>query len=278
LLNNKSNRTASRKTNKNYNKTSYNEVLAQLAIITNGHPKLNNAYKKSIEKSKKTWLADIKEIHKKYDTKPMHVTDGKPGIELYFTKMEDPNWLLLWDAENPRRIHTAVKKTTRNNNFKQKNTQRGKSNFSSNQDVGKYYNENIIPVIATQRTDFDKNLSVNEKEIIELARQKIEVRKAMFKSWYESDDFVPGKRANDPNFDNIRKDMQESMMKVREIALAHNIEIRESLSKIKTHKAEWITGMREIAISNKSTIPQIKRLIRQNANKAQTPISFLLFN
>jgi len=250
----------------------------ELVKITDVHPKLNASYKKVIDKNKAIWIADIKAIHENNDTQPMHSKDGNIGIEMFFTRMSNSEWLLLWDSENPRKAHPRGMRTQNNTgNYK---PAAGKRNFNPElrAEIKTYTIENVLPVIAQERKDFDKVLSTDEKKIIETARQKVEVRKIMFKSWYESEDFEVGKRAKDPNFDNMRTDMQNSMTEVREIAIAHSDEIREAIAKIKTHSDSWRKDISAISERNNQDPKHTNRMIMQKMHKSQTPISFLLFN
>ncbi len=155
--------------------------------------------------------------------------------------------------------------------FSQKHTK-------ANKEVKQYVNENVLPVIAKERLNFDKTLSDDEKKIIETARQKIEVRKIMFKNWHESEDFEAGKRAKDPNFEGMRTDMKNSMEKVREIAITHNEEIRECIGEIKKHSDSWREEISIISERNNQDPVKTNRMLRQKMHKSQTPIAFLLFN
>jgi len=250
----------------------------EITKITDEYPKLNTSYKEVIDKNKKTWVADIKAIHEKNDSQPMHVKNEKMGIEMFFTRMSSPEWLLLWDPENPRMVHSRGAKSQ--NRTKMNQSKAGKRNFNPKlrAEIRTYTIENVLPVIAQERKDFDNVLSEDEKIIIETARQKIEVRKIMFKNWYESEDFEAGKRAKDPNFDEMRTDMQNSMTQVREIALAHNEEIREAIAEIKSHSDSWRKEISAISEEYNQDPRQTNRMIMQKMHKSQTPISFLLFN
>ncbi len=208
----------------------------------------------------------------------MHSKDGKIGIEMFFTRMSNPDWLLLWDSANPRKTHMNGARTQKD--FRQKTPIVGKRNANPElrADIKLYATESILPVIAQERENFDEFLSADEKKIIETARQKIDVRKIMFKNWYKSEGFEPGKRAKDKNFDAMRTDMQNSMTEVREIAIAHNMEIRESLAEIKSYSEKWRNDIRAISESNNQDPEKTNRMIRQRMNKLKTPVSFLLFN
>lgn len=156
--------------------------------------------------------------------------------------------------------------------------QHQKMNTELRKQIKAYTLKNVVPVIAKERVEFDKLLSDDEKEIIETARQKIQVRKIMFKNWYDSEDFEPGKRAKDPNFEEMRADMQKSMAEVRDVAIAHNTEIRESLGDIAVNKPKWVNDIETIIEENNEDPERIKRVINKKLHKRQTPVSFLLFN
>lgn len=251
---------------------------AEVAKIADAYPNLNASYKKVIDKNMPIWIADIMAIHEKNDTEPMHSKDGNIGIERFFTRMSNPEWLLLWDSDNPRMMNSKGSKSKKN--VKKSRSVSGKRNVNPElrAEIKTYTIENVLPVIAQERRDFDKVLSADEKKVIETARQKIEVRKIMFNSWYESEDFEAGKRAKDPNFDSMRTDMQNSMTEVREIALTHNDEIREAMVKIKSNKDKWEKDISAISERNNQDPKQTNRMIMQKMRKAQTPISFLLFD
>lgn len=136
--------------------------------------------------------------------------------------------------------------------------------------------EEIIPVIAKERRAFDKNLSDEERQTIDLARQKKEVRQAMFKAWHASEDFVPGARRDDPNFDNMRADMQESMQTVRAIALNHQDEIRSALDIIKTNEPAWKDKAESIMGKRPQRGKKSNRMMF--GKKWDTPMAFLMFN
>lgn len=254
------------------------DLLNDIKKITDAHPQLNASYKEFIDKNKQTWIADIKAIHEKNDVKQMRNKNGNMGIDVFFTRASNPGWLLLFDPSNPRLAHAMAMRS--NNNFKYKSKAQGKKprNPKLKAEIEAYALENIVPVIAEERSDFDKLLNDSEKKTIGIARLKIQDRKTMFKNWYASNDFVPGNRAKNPNLDSMRTDMQNSMIGIREIALAHNAEIRESTNRIKSHADEWEKGITAIAENNDQDPEYVLRMMMKQMRKSSTPFSFLLFD
>ena len=252
------------------------EMNNDIKKITDAHPKLNESYKDFIENNKQKWIDDIEAIHEKNEVEQMRNKNDNTGIDVFFTRASNPDWLLLWDPTNPRMVDNMTMRT--NNDFKSDRRGSGERNPQLRAEIKSFAVENIVPVIAGERTAFDKALSDSEKKSIETARQKIQVRKIMFKNWYESEDFVAGQRAKDPNFDGIREDMQKSMAEVREIAIAHSTEIKEHTNKIRSHTDEWVKEITTIAENNNQDPEHVLRMIRQQIRKSNTPIAFLLFN
>ena len=271
-------RSDSNKSNANVKKPARQDMQNEIKKITDAHPKLNDSYRKFIATNKQTWIDDINSIHEKYNIEPMHNKEGNAGIDVFFERASNPDWLLLWDPLNPRISKSmSVRKQDRYTNNKRGTIKRSR-NPQLRDEIKEFAAENIVPVIALERSAFDKVLSDSEKETIETARQKIQVRKLMFRNWYESEDFVAGKRAKDPNFDGMRTDMQKSMTEVRDIAIAHNAEIKEYTNKIKSHAAEWEKELISIAENNNQNADDVIRMVRQRMRKSNMPIAFLLFN
>jgi hypothetical protein len=271
-------RSDSNKENANIKKTMRYDMQNDIKEITNAHPKLNDSYSKFIKKNMQAWIIDIKAIHDKNNIEQMRNKDDHTGIDMFFERASNPDWLLLWDPLNPRISQSrAMRQQDGNNNIKRGSVKRNR-NPQLRDEIKMFAVENIIPVIAEERKAFDKVLSNNDREAISTARQKIQVRKLMFKNWYESDDFVAGKRAKDSNFDGMRTDMQNSMTKVREIAIAHGSEIKEYTNRIKSHVTEWEKELIIIAENNNQNADDVMRMTRQHMRKSNTPIAFLLFN
>lgn len=113
-----------------------------------------------------------------------------------------------------------------------------------------YAEKNIWPVLVEKRKDFDKNLSESEKNDIASARAMLKTRNAMVKQWRESDDFVPGQRRNDTTFDGFREQMQENMMKIRDIAGMHYADLKSVEESIADQKVQWKSDMKKIFEEN----------------------------
>ncbi len=250
----------------------------ELSVITKQHQDMNASYEKFIETNKKDWMDEISKLHENMDIQPRKNIDGKTGMDVFFTRISNLDWLLLWDpsdsiTKNPRsmRNHRKMGCSSRSND-------RMRSNPEFRSDVKKYITENIIPVIANERDKFNDYLSRNEKEVIEAAHQKIQVRKIVFRNWYESEDFEPGKRAKDPNFDGIREDMKSTMDEVKVIAVTHSDEIQNQLSKFRSQSGEWKEEIKEIAIRYGIESENMKRKGKHSKIVPSTPIQFLLFD
>lgn len=270
--------------NKNFNRRGGKQGVMRIEVqddirkITDLHPKLNSSYSSFIEKNKVKWIADIKAINDKSAVDTRCDTRGNTGIDEFFTTASSPEWLLLWDLSNTRQARNIKNRSQQNT--KRINQKNGKNDISPElrAEVRSFTIENIIPVISTERINFDGLLTDNEKAVIEITRQKIQVRKVMFVNWRDSEDFEPGARAKDPNFDGMRTDMRNSMSEVREIAIAHKTEIRESSNKITSHMDEWETGLTKIAENNNQDPQVVLGIINHQMQKSRAPISFLLFN
>ncbi len=254
------------------------EMQSEIKKITDAHPKQNESYKKFIDNNMQTWVADIKAIHDKNNIEPMRNKNNQTGLDVFFERASNPDWLLLWNPLNPRIAQSMAVRQTKDIKYNRRASADKKRNPELRAEIKAFAGENIIPTIAEERTAFDKVLSDDEKKIIEIARQKIEVRKVMFKSWYESADFVPGQRAKDPNFDGIRTDMQNSMAEVRDIAIAHSSEIREYTNRIRSHADEWEKEISSITETTTRDSEHVLRMVKQHVRKLNTPIAFLLFD
>lgn len=293
--------------NSGINRTNCFDLVTE---ITTNHANENEAYQVFIDEHKAAWVSDIKAIHEENDVNQMRNADGNSGSEFWLERIESPEALLMMNPDQPFNRGMGVNKGQGRGNGKgqgnrqgcgygngrgigqgngQGNGQRGQGvrcksgGFNGNMnpemraEMKSFMQEDVIPAIAAQRIAFDKNLSDDEKEIISLARQKKEVRKAMFKAWHDSEDFVPGERRNDPNFDAMRADMQKSMQAVRTIAIDHKIEIRQSLDKIDTYKQAWKDKMDVLVEDNGQNRASNNKAIR-GMKKWNTPMAFLLFD
>ena len=254
------------------------EMQDEIKKITNAHPKQNDSYKKFIDNNMQTWIADINAIHDKKNIEPIRNKKNQTGLDMFFERASNPDWLLLWNPLNPRTTKSMAVGQTKDIKNNRRAAVDRKRNPELRAEVKAFAGKNIIPVIAEERTAFDKLLNDNEKKVIKTARQKIEVRKVMFKNWYESEDFVPGQRAKDPNFDGMRTDIQNSMAEVRDIAIAHSSEIREYINKIRSHTDKWEKEISSITETNTRDSERVLRMVKQHARKLNTPIAFLLFD
>ncbi len=242
--------------------------------FTESHPEQNKSYKKFIESNKQKWIDDINSLHEN-GTQPMNKNGGNMRMEKFFERISNPEWLLLWDSSHSQMMNTKSKRNHRHNYHGRKctdlNTEIGHERYASAM-------SNMVPVIAAERKKFDSNLSDSERETIETTRQKIEVRRIMFMNWRESEDFVPGQRAADPDFDGIREDMRNSMDNLREIASTHESQIVDHFDVIKSNSDDW-----EIALNTLSTKPgnkqnNYKRRFKHNRCSSNSSVMFLLFD
>ncbi|MBC8320996.1 MAG: T9SS type A sorting domain-containing protein [Bacteroidetes bacterium] len=254
------------------------ELSNDIKKITDAHPKLNDSYKEFIDSNKQKWISDIEAIHAKNNVEQMRNKNGNMGIDVFFVRASNPDWLLLWDPSNPRLTHTIGMKSRENIKSNRKMEGKKQRNPELRAEISAFATENILPVITEERKRFDKQLNDSEKKIIEKTRQEITLRKEMFKKRYQSEDFVPGECANDPKFEGMRTEMRNSMAEVREIAIAHSAEIRESTNKIRSNVDEWEKSVTTITENNNQDADVVLRMVRQQLRKSITPVSFLLFN
>jgi len=273
------------------NNTKARPCVEKVTEITDNHPAENKAYQQFIDQNSGKWKADIQAIHEENGVSQMKNRDGNTGPEFWIERFSTPEALLLMNPENPFNRGERPPRGKRADNRQGKNKSmvrngRGncaqstgyRANLTPDQraEMKTFAQEEIIPVIAEERRAFDKNLSDEERQTIELARQKKEVRQAMFKAWHASEDFVPGARRDDPNFDNMRADMQESMQAVRAIALNHQDEIRSALDKIKTNEPAWKEKAESIMGDRPQRGKKSNRMMF--GKKWDTPMAFLMFN
>ncbi len=263
--------------------------VEKVAEITANHPMENEAYKEFIEENSETWIVDIQAIHEENGVSQMKNKDGNTGPEFWIERFGTPEALLLMNPENPFNRGERPQRGKRAANKQGKSmVGNGRGNCAQpakfnarltpeqRAEMKAFVKEDVLPAIADERRAFDKNLSDEERQTIELARQKKEVRQAMFKAWHASEDFVPGARRDDPNFDNMRADMQESMQAVRAIALEHQAEIRASLDKIKSNETAWKENAGSIVGDRPQRGKKSNRMMF--GKKWDTPMAFLLFN
>jgi hypothetical protein len=244
------------------------KVTAELQQITDNYPDLNKNYSRAVESKIMIWKNDLSEMHSDMNFKPHGGRGGDPGYEIFFNRISTPEGLLLWNDVPFNRN----RKTARFDN------QKVNVNNDLNDKIIEYAQAEVVPVIVSERINFDSYLSADEKKIISDARAKIEVRKTMFKTWYESEDFVPGQRAKDPNFDGMREDMRSSMQKVRGISLLHNDEMSKTLDNINSNDQKWDKDIENIALSFNDNPAEAIRFFHDNLNKEIMPVTFLLIN
>ncbi|MCF8349360.1 MAG: hypothetical protein K9G61_11160, partial [Bacteroidales bacterium] len=255
------------------------EAFKQVSEIVKNHPEANKAYQDFIEKQKDKWISEINAIHAKNDVEMYKNKSGQSGPEFWILRLEKPENMLLMDENDP---FMRMKSSTRKNGMKNKSGVKGQAprgmrdmSPEMQQEMIANYEQNVLPALIAQRQLFDSNLDNNEKEVIQLAREKIQVRKAMFKAWHESEDFVPGERRNDPNFDNMRADMQKSMQEVRAIALNHQKQIANALDEVRNTERDGYTTNDSFQQGNDRKARSKKY---RPLKKFQTPVGFLLFD
>lgn len=263
-------------TNKPGSSPNYRE---QIKKITDAHPKSNSSYTSFIESNRQKWVTDIEEIHSKNNVEARMNKNKERGADVFLDRVSNPDWLMLWDSSNKGIMHQSNNKCPNKRGDHTKNKQRENSNSEFRSAINDYTEKNVIPVIASEREKFDSKLNDSERETIVAAQKKIQVRKLMYKNWSESDDFVPGQHAKDPNFDDMRDDMRSSMKEVSEIAASHEEEINKSMSAIEENSGSWRKDMAEIA--NKYGVNYER--IRESGMRGQleiptTPIKFILFD
>ncbi len=252
------------------------EIQNEIKSITDAHPALNDSYTEFIESHKQKWISDIKLIHEKNDVDPVQNRSGEPGYEKFIDRISNPDWLLLFDADNPGMEDL---RSMRYRNGIRKGYPGGSIiNSEQRAEMKSYALENIIPVIKEEREDFDKQLTDDERAIIEEARTKIKARKEIFRQCYASEDYIPGQRVKDPKFDNMREDMRNSMEKVRDISISHESEIDEHLLVISDYKEQWRNDLMAITEKYSNTPLETRKAMRKVMRRFNTPVGFVLFN
>ena len=269
--------------------------------IADAHPKETQHFQKTMEGNKDKWIADITAIRE--ETSP-GMGNGRSGKgSPMFDQFSNPGWLLLWDKD--RKNFQQMARIGRNGSGMRGNG-KGKGNceggkhgggtgmqgsgmqngMGANQNVNpelraeirEYAQQNIIPVIAKEREAFDSNLSDTEKDQIALAQGKRKARRIMFREWYKSEDFDPGARRDDPNFDMMREDMQKSMAEIRTIATTHSSEIEKAMDNIRTYSEVWEREIKTIADKYPNSQNKNRKGSSGQMHKMASPINFLLFN
>lgn len=260
-----------------------NDCTDEVKQITAKYPKLNKAYADFIDENKDKWTNDIDAIHEKNNIEPVNNRQGRAGYGELIRKVSQPEFLLLWDSERPifnRQSNGRNQRSERMGNKGNRNGNYRNGNFSPEKraEVEAYAQKNIFPVISAERMQMDKELSAQEKQTIADARVEFAKRKAEVAKWQESDDFVPGERANDPAYDEQRKEMRNKMEKVRDIAQVHRTELYASLDKIRENSDSWQEDIRELTGNDCNKGRRGHRSARGNNYQRITPIAFLLFD
>jgi len=269
--------------------------------IADAHPKETQHFQKTMEVNKDKWIADISAIRE--ETSP-GMGQGRYGKGSHiFDQFSNPAWLLLWDKDrkNFQKMAHMGRGSGMHGQRMQKGNGQGKGNaggggsgngmgmqngMGPNQNVNpemrteirNYAQQNIIPVIAKEREAFDSNLSDTEKDQITLAQGKRKARRIMFREWYKSEDFDPGARRDDPNFDMMREDMQKSMAEIRTIATTHSAEIEEAMDNIRTYSEVWEREIKTVADKYQSNQNKNQKGFLHHMRKMDSPVNFLLFN
>jgi len=74
------------------------------------------------------WIIDIKAIHDKNNIEQMRNKDDHTGIDMFFERASNPDWLLLWDPLNPRISQSrAMRQQDGNNNIKRGSVKRNRN-------------------------------------------------------------------------------------------------------------------------------------------------------
>ncbi len=249
-------------------KNAFDSILNRSKTLINNHPDAVAEYKSHLEKEKKVWEKDMREMFP--DKKQSH-----PGISNnpMLKRLDDPAFVLLWDG-------TQIPWHAMNKRFErhQKHV-RMMADSATREKVKNYVKQNIMPVVLAEQAAFEANFLGKEKKKIETARELFKQRKEQF--W---ENRMYAGAGNKPLLNDslrlVRKlEMQKVMIPVNEIALKHYSEIETHLEKIRAQMPEWrkdiaeITGRKNIGKGRKPVMnPVFRRLRRLNS-----PDGFLLF-
>lgn len=250
----------------------FKENRNKIDEIVEAHPDLNRNYENAIVKETKIWENELQKIHDRLGIETGEKYRSDTRHKVFFERISEPQALLMW-SENNVRNHRRGMRNKSGNGEKSKAKRK-----ELRAEVKDYFIDEIAPVIYNERKEFESQLSDDEKKIIDDARQKMEVRKAMFRSWYESEDFEPGKRARDPNFDNMRDDMRSSMKKVNDIAEIHKEELKKIFDGMKDNKSKWTSDIRNIAQSYSVEPRETIHSSSMKYKKFLSPIRFLMID
>lgn len=291
------------------------KLRGKAEVIADAHPDQSEDYRDLILDKIPEWETEIPNRNQPQGrgNRMKNQTGNKNQM---LNQMSDPSWILLWNPNRtPQMMLNFARGGNMNNQRgqgqqvggrgqranenqggrpmngnmgqnKQMYANRGYSNTANSlmnnpqfrSDIQDYALENILTVVAEQRIIFDEKLSNEEKEKIELARGKIKARQEMYKSMSERDDFKPGEGRNDPNFDNLRTDMQNSMQEIRQIALDHSGEINSIQENYKLQSDKWILDIQNIMQQNNVDNANAENMFLTEFRKNTTPILFLIFD
>jgi hypothetical protein len=272
--------------------------------IADAHPKEKEHFQKTMDDNKDKWISDIAAIREKAAAGNGRGRSGQSGP--MFDHFSDPGWLLLWDIDRknfqqmarmgkgPGMHGHGMGRGNGQGRHGMGNCEGGrqgggmgmKNGMGPNQnmnpelkaEIREYARQNIIPVIAKERKAFDKNLNDTEKEQIALAQGKRKARRIMFNEWYKSENFEPGARRDDPNFDMMREDMQKSMQEVKSIAAAHSSEIEKAMGDIRSYARVWASEIRAIADKYQTGQHPKRGPLDGHLQRMGDPINFLMFD
>lgn len=193
------------------------------------------------------------------------------GMQM-FSQISDPAWLLLWSPDRkPQMMMNAGQRGMRMQNPMMNNPE-------LKAEVQEYNQKNIFPQIAEKRKQFDSKLNDEEKAQIAEAMGKIMTRDAMQKAYFESEDYEPGARRNDPNFEAFREAMQKSMQEVRKISFAHADEIKEIRNSLKPQYDQWRTDLEKIFSKYDDDKFMAEQMLSSSFKQNTSPMAFLLLD
>lgn len=262
------------------------KLREQSGKIAEAHPEQSEKYSNSMTENIEKWKTEMPmrnysksqgNGHRKGSGKGQgnrggQNMNGHQGEMQMLSQISDPAWLLLWspDRKPQMMMHAGQRGMGRQNPMM--------NNPELKAEVQEYTQKNIFPQIAEKRKQFDSKLNDQEKALITEAMGKIMTRHAMQKANFESEDFEPGARRNDPNFDAFREGMQKSMQEVRKISLTHADEITEIRNSLKPQYDQWRTDLEKIFskfVDDKFIAEQmLSSSFRQNTS----PMAFILLD
>ncbi|RLD44226.1 MAG: hypothetical protein DRI89_03515 [Bacteroidetes bacterium] len=285
----------------------FQSLFTEASKIADAHPKEKKHFQKTMDDNKDKWMQDLTKICEENNPGGGrgHYANNSP----MFDHFSDPGWLLLWDKDRKnfqQMARMGRKGSAMHGSGMGKGNGQGKgrhgdgngeggghgngigmqNGMGPNQNINPelraeirdYAQKNIIPVISKERKAFDSILNDTEKDQIALAQGKRKARRIMFREWYKSEDFDPGARRDDPNFDMMREDMQKSMKEVRAIAATHDSEIEKSMDNIDAYSKVWASKIKTITDKYQSGQNNNSRGYNHHLRQMASPVNFLLFN